>query len=170
MKFEHLPACSDHFAVLNGSRAWSEFGWAISYDPHGSVHTYLGGTVDCNSTYDEVMAISGIKAHADRAQRVYLSNMLRSYVFYALKVRSDAGRETTPESRARDTSPTPPLSSSEMGLTRVARARARRLPVGLDVLSRRRTSTATGSSRCRATARSTRPSRSATPTATTCPR
>ena len=89
--------------VLNGSRAWSEFGWAISYDPHGSVHTYLGGTVDCNSTYDEVMAISGIKAHADRAQRVYLSNMLRSYVFYALKVRSDAGRETTPESRARDT-------------------------------------------------------------------
>ena len=110
MKFEHLPACSDHFAVLNGSRAWSEFGWAISYDPHGSVHTYLGGTVDCNSTYDEVMAISGIKAHADRAQRVYLSNMLRSYVFYALKVRSDAGRETTPESRARATQ-APPLRS-----------------------------------------------------------
>ena len=54
-KFEALPTCADHWDVLNSSRTWFEFGWALPYRPHGIVHTYLGGTVDCNGTYDKVM-------------------------------------------------------------------------------------------------------------------
>lgn len=54
--FTSTPTCGDHFDVVNGTATWYDFGWALPYAPHGSVHQYVGGTLECNETNNDLLS------------------------------------------------------------------------------------------------------------------
>ena len=40
--------------VLNDTHSWFDFAWQLPYAPHGPVHEYVGGVLDCDSMFDDV--------------------------------------------------------------------------------------------------------------------
>ena len=41
--------------VLLENNHWSTFAWALPYEPHGPVHMYVGGEIECNGTFNAVL-------------------------------------------------------------------------------------------------------------------
>ena len=51
MEYTSLPSCKVHWYTLEETSTWTDFAWVLPYEPHGPVHMYVGGTLDCNATY-----------------------------------------------------------------------------------------------------------------------
>ena len=50
-KYDSIPTCQIHYHTLSTTSTWTAFAWVLPYRPHGQVHMYVGGTLDCNATY-----------------------------------------------------------------------------------------------------------------------
>ena len=53
-EYHSIPTCSVHHMVLETTSSWTNFAWQLPYRPHGPVHMYVGGTLDCNGTFSDV--------------------------------------------------------------------------------------------------------------------
>ena len=57
------PSCASHFRVSqSGSdKSWTEWVWALSYEPHGPVHTWVGGVGGQCDTFTSLVADAALK-------------------------------------------------------------------------------------------------------------
>lgn len=55
------PTCAGHHALATSTLYDSFYNWVwkSSYEPHGPVHTWLGGMVDCEETLEELEELIG---------------------------------------------------------------------------------------------------------------
>ncbi|KAH8052592.1 symporter [Aureococcus anophagefferens] len=89
-KFEDTPSCAAHFALLNGTDSWFDFAWQLPYAPHGSVHQYVGGTLDCNDTATALLEFLRDEVNENKypgfaSTSSDLMYLLRTDMFLALK-------------------------------------------------------------------------------------
>ena len=52
--------------VLLENNHWSTFAWALPYEPHGPVHMYVGGEIECNGRTSLEVRQKTIRGHAAR--------------------------------------------------------------------------------------------------------
>ena len=87
-----MPSCEVHWYTLDKTHSWYDFGWVLPYEPHGPVHMYVGGALNCNSTMTRVLDYietldstqiqdKGIYWHQQRE----LEYLLRTDMFLSLK-------------------------------------------------------------------------------------
>lgn len=53
------PTCVEHYDLTTLYDSFYSWVWKSSYDPHGPVHTWLGGMVDCEETFQGVEDLVG---------------------------------------------------------------------------------------------------------------
>lgn len=53
------PTCKDHYDLTMGSSDFHSWVWNSLYDPHGPVHAWIGGVMDCRDTYKKIGDIIG---------------------------------------------------------------------------------------------------------------
>ncbi|CAM9305494.1 unnamed protein product [Ectocarpus fasciculatus] len=58
-EFYSWPGCSSHYDLQDKFNSYYGYTWWSQYGPHGPVHVWVGGNVDCKKNLDKVMAIVG---------------------------------------------------------------------------------------------------------------
>lgn len=58
------PTCEMHYKLTTEYTDFYSWVWYSLYDPHGPVHVWLGGTVDCESTYAKIGELVGEEVRA----------------------------------------------------------------------------------------------------------
>lgn len=53
------PTCSSHFDLATSYTDFYSWVWESLYDPHGPVHIWIGGVLDCDPTYDLIGDLVG---------------------------------------------------------------------------------------------------------------
>eukprot|EP00903_Cladosiphon_okamuranus_P011690 g10995.t1 len=58
-EFYSWPGCSSHYDLQNRFNSYYGYTWWSQYGPHGPVHVWVGGNVDCKKDMDTVIDIVG---------------------------------------------------------------------------------------------------------------
>lgn len=53
------PTCKIHYDLINDYHSFFEWSWESMYWPHGPVHFWLGGFLDCAETFHQVAELVG---------------------------------------------------------------------------------------------------------------
>lgn len=53
------PTCAIHYDLVNNYSSFQEWSWESMYWPHGPVHFWLGGFLDCAETYHQMAELVG---------------------------------------------------------------------------------------------------------------
>lgn len=89
------PTCQAHYDLTTSYSDYYSWVWDSLYDPHGPVHVWLGGVMDCEETYDKVASLVGKDISTELAYYsfVHRKNLYRSGYF---KCEGTAEVEETP--------------------------------------------------------------------------
>lgn len=74
------PTCETHYDITTMYDSFYSWVWKSSYDPHGPVHTWVGGMVDCEVTFMKVEELVG---HDIATSLAALSFIHRKYLYRA---------------------------------------------------------------------------------------
>ncbi|CAM9523606.1 unnamed protein product [Laminaria digitata] len=77
------PNCRSHYDLTNDYTDFYSWVWQSLYDPHGPVHVWLGGVMDCDETYLKIAGMLGMEAAAELSQYsfVHRKNLFRAGLF-----------------------------------------------------------------------------------------
>lgn len=77
------PTCEMHYDLATQYDDFYSWVWASLYDPHGPVHIWIGGVLDCEVTYQKIAALVGEEVAAELAMLsfVHRKNMFRDGFF-----------------------------------------------------------------------------------------
>lgn len=108
VKFDMLPSCEIHYKLINDTNSWFDFAWQLPYAPHGPVHQYLGGTLECNETSNDLVHMLSKHVSTDDypkfdSQRSALLYLVRTDMFLSLKNLYRDDRLTMPSYCSLDT-------------------------------------------------------------------
>ena len=53
------PTCEMHYELATEYSDFYSWVWASLYDPHGPVHIWIGGVMDCKETYEKIARVVG---------------------------------------------------------------------------------------------------------------
>ncbi|CAM9627145.1 unnamed protein product, partial [Pylaiella littoralis] len=53
------PTCKTHYELVTAFSDFYSFVWESLYDPHGPVHVWIGGELDCEETFSEIGDLVG---------------------------------------------------------------------------------------------------------------
>lgn len=90
------PNCQSHYDLNTAYTDFYSWVWESLYGPHGPVHVWLGGVMDCDETYDKIAALVGKEISAELAyfSFVHRKNLFRAGLF---KCEALAEVEETPD-------------------------------------------------------------------------
>ena len=72
------PTCEMHYELATSYPDFYSWVWASLYDPHGPIHIWIGGVLDCADTY---VKISKLVGHETARNLVPLSFVHRKDMF-----------------------------------------------------------------------------------------
>ena len=77
------PTCKVHYELLARHSDFYGWVWDAQYDPHGPVHIWLGGVMDCEASYARIIDLVGIKTGTNLAMLSFIhrKNLYREGVF-----------------------------------------------------------------------------------------
>lgn len=77
------PTCSMHYQLVTAYRDFYSWVWYSLYDPHGPVHVWLGGILDCESTYTKISKLVGkdVAVKLTYLAFIHRKNLYRSGIF-----------------------------------------------------------------------------------------
>lgn len=89
------PNCNAHYDLITLYDDFYSYVWTSLYDPHGPVHVWLGGVVDCDKTFDKIADLTNreISREISYFSFVYRKNLWRAGYF---KCEGTASVEETP--------------------------------------------------------------------------
>lgn len=89
------PDCEAHYDLNTQNNDFYSWVWTSLYDPHGPVHVWLGGVLDCDKTYSKLRQLVGKEITAKLAYYAFVhrKNLFRSGFF---SCEGQAGVETKP--------------------------------------------------------------------------
>lgn len=90
VKFDMVPSCEIHYKLINDTNSWFDFAWQLPYAPHGPVHQYIGGTLECNDTATDLVDmltkhVSTTDYPRFTSQKHALLYLVRTDMFLSLK-------------------------------------------------------------------------------------
>ncbi|CBJ33496.1 tyrosinase [Ectocarpus siliculosus] len=82
-EFYSWPGCSSHYDLQDKFNSYYGYTWWSQYGPHGPVHVWVGGNVDCKKNLDKVMAIVGEEYRLSMSGYLFVKrkDMFRDAVF-----------------------------------------------------------------------------------------
>ena len=97
------PTCESHYELVTSYTDFYSWVWASLYDPHGPVHIWIGGIVDCEDTYAKIGEIAGEETARNlvRLAFVHRKEMYRSG-FFSCEGNADASEQPEEVSFERD--------------------------------------------------------------------
>lgn len=78
------PTCESHYNLVTQYSDFYSWVWYSLYDPHGPVHVYAGGVLDCRDTYKKIGEIIGNQSVAEELAIyafIHRKNLYRSGYF-----------------------------------------------------------------------------------------
>lgn len=77
------PTCKVHYELLARHSDFYGWVWDAQYDPHGPVHIWLGGVLDCEASYARVIDLVGKETGTDLAMLSFIhrKNLYREGLF-----------------------------------------------------------------------------------------
>ena len=77
------PNCNAHYDLITLYDDFYSYVWTSLYDPHGPVHVWLGGVVDCESTFDKIADLTNREVAREMSYYsfIYRKNMWRAGYF-----------------------------------------------------------------------------------------
>lgn len=77
------PTCKMHYELTMSHSGFYGWVWDAQYDPHGTVHIWLGGVLDCEEAYARVKSLVGDDAGTQLATLSFIhrKNMYREDMF-----------------------------------------------------------------------------------------
>lgn len=77
------PTCEDHYDLTTQHSDFYSWVWYSLYDPHGPVHVWLGGALDCEATYSRIKDLVGSDVATNLAyfSFIHRKNLYRSGLF-----------------------------------------------------------------------------------------
>lgn len=77
------PSCSTHYALAMYQDEFYSWVWESLYDPHGPIHVWIGGVLDCGGTFSKIADLVGDVLAEKMALLafVYRKNAFRSGYF-----------------------------------------------------------------------------------------
>ncbi|CAM9346764.1 unnamed protein product [Choristocarpus tenellus] len=90
------PSCEDHYDLLMDNDNLYDFTWGSMYEPHGAVHSWIGGDFGCAKMYDTIEELVGERLALDLRPlaSMHRKNAWRYDIF---KCRGTAGLEIPQE-------------------------------------------------------------------------
>lgn len=78
------PTCSMHYDMVTSYTDFYSWVWYSLYDPHGPVHIWIGGVLDCEDTYEEIASLVGPEIAEELAlySFIHRKNLFRQGLFY----------------------------------------------------------------------------------------
>lgn len=52
------PSCETHYELATEYNDFYSYVWESLYDPHGPVHIWIGGVLDCEDAYKEIAKLT----------------------------------------------------------------------------------------------------------------
>lgn len=53
------PTCEEHYNLVKDCPDFYSWSWTVQHDPHGPVHAFLGGMIDCKDKYNAIGDLVG---------------------------------------------------------------------------------------------------------------
>lgn len=77
------PTCKMHYDLTMSHSGFYGWVWDAQYDPHGTVHIWMGGVLDCEEAYDRVKSLVGDDVGTSLATLSFIhrKNMYRNGLF-----------------------------------------------------------------------------------------
>lgn len=77
------PSCSTHYELATEYDSFYSYVWESLYDPHGPVHIWIGGVLDCERSYAQIGELIGEYNAGQLAMFsfVHRKNMYRENIF-----------------------------------------------------------------------------------------
>lgn len=77
------PTCSMHYDMVTAYSDFYSWVWYSLYDPHGPVHIWIGGVLDCENTYEEIASLVGADIAEELAlySFIHRKNLFRDGIF-----------------------------------------------------------------------------------------
>lgn len=77
------PSCTTHYELATEYDSFYSYVWESLYDPHGPVHIWIGGVLDCERSYEQIGKLVGEDAAGELAMFsfVHRKNMYRENIF-----------------------------------------------------------------------------------------
>ncbi|CBN79225.1 TYRosinase family member (tyr-4) [Ectocarpus siliculosus] len=77
------PTCTSHYDLATGYSDFYSWVWQSLYDPHGPVHIWVGGVLDCEETYERIEGLVGKIAASQLAEQSFIhrKNLYRDGIF-----------------------------------------------------------------------------------------
>lgn len=66
------PTCRMHYDLLTDNFDFYDWVWNAQYDPHGTVHVWMGGILDCQGAYAEINSLVGEAIGAKFASMAFI--------------------------------------------------------------------------------------------------
>lgn len=75
--------CTSHYDLATGYSDFYSWVWQSLYDPHGPVHIWVGGVLDCEKTYERIEGLVGKMAASQLAEQSFIhrKNLYRDGIF-----------------------------------------------------------------------------------------
>lgn len=61
------PTCENHYDLVTKYSDFYSWSWDAMHDPHGPVHAFLGGMIDCKDKYDSIGDLVGASVAEEMA-------------------------------------------------------------------------------------------------------
>lgn len=84
LKTYEWPSCSSHYDLMMDNSDFYSWVWESAYGPHGPIHIWIGGVIDCRDTYQAIGDLLGDQSIAAKlAEFAFLhrKNLYRSGFF-----------------------------------------------------------------------------------------
>eukprot|EP00903_Cladosiphon_okamuranus_P016180 g14931.t1 len=77
------PSCQTHYNLATEYDSFYSYVWESLYDPHGPVHIWIGGVLDCERSYAQIGELVGEESAASLAMFsfVHRKNLYRENIF-----------------------------------------------------------------------------------------
>ncbi|CBN79226.1 ortho-aminophenol oxidase [Ectocarpus siliculosus] len=77
------PTCETHYDLATGYSDFYSWVWYSLYDPHGPVHIWIGGVLDCEKTFGAIAELVGPSIAEDLAlySFIHRKNLFRDGIF-----------------------------------------------------------------------------------------
>lgn len=77
------PTCETHYDLATSYTDFYSYVWDSLYDPHGPVHIWIGGVLDCEQSYTTIGRLLGEEAAGELAMFsfVHRKNLYREGIF-----------------------------------------------------------------------------------------
>lgn len=81
--FYPWPTCESHYNLATSFSDFYSWVWQSMFDPHGPVHIWIGGVMDCEETYQKIETLVGSSAADTLATYsfVHRKNLYRDGLF-----------------------------------------------------------------------------------------